>query len=139
MLPYTSLLAWMRTRFVSGCFCPDDLKNELAVFEFIHNVVETFDQYFENVCELDVSTIRSTQRFVSATVDELSRHICILCICIHLCCFIFWCLESILTDQIMWALDKAHFILEEMVMNGCIVETNKNNILTPIKILDSKP
>lgn len=28
--------------------------NELAVLEFIHTLVETLDQYFENVCELDV-------------------------------------------------------------------------------------
>ena len=29
-------------------------QNELAIYEFIHNIVETFDQYFQNVCELDV-------------------------------------------------------------------------------------
>ena len=29
--------------------------NELALLEFIHNMVETLDKYFENVCELDVS------------------------------------------------------------------------------------
>ena len=30
-------------------------QNELAMLEFIHNLVETLDKYFENVCELDVS------------------------------------------------------------------------------------
>ena len=29
--------------------------NELGMLEFIHNMVETLDKYFENVCELDVS------------------------------------------------------------------------------------
>jgi AP-4 complex subunit sigma-1 len=53
-------------------------------------LVETFDRYFENVCELDV----------------------------------------------MFNMEKAHFILEEMVSNGCIVETNKQNILDPITTMD---
>eukprot|EP00300_Choanocystis_sp_HF-7_P000746 c10617_g1_i2.p1 GENE.c10617_g1_i2~~c10617_g1_i2.p1 ORF type:complete len:121 (-),score=24.70 c10617_g1_i2:228-557(-) len=30
-------------------------ENEMALLELIHNVVETLDRYFENVCELDVS------------------------------------------------------------------------------------
>ena len=47
---------------------------QLAVLEFIHCVVETFDKYFENVCELDV----------------------------------------------MFNMEKAHFIVEEMAANGCI-------------------
>ena len=36
----------------------------------------------------------------------------------------------------MFHLEKAHFMLEEMVMNGCIVETNKVNILSPIQLMD---
>jgi len=32
----------------------------------------------------------------------------------------------------MFHLEKVHFMLEEMVMNGCIVETSKANILSPI-------
>ena len=32
---------------------------------------------------------------------------------------------SVCELDIMFHLDKAHFILEEMVMNGCIVETNR--------------
>ncbi|XP_021854170.1 AP-4 complex subunit sigma [Spinacia oleracea] len=38
--------------------------------------------------------------------------------------------------DIMFHLEKAHFMLEEMVMNGCIVETNKSNILAPIQLMD---
>ena len=68
----------------------DQEENELATLEFIHCVVETFDRYFENVCELDV----------------------------------------------MFNIDKAHFILEEMFANGCVVETNKANILQPLLLLD---
>ena len=36
----------------------------------------------------------------------------------------------------MFNLEKAHYILDEMVMNGCIIETNKNNILSPVMLLD---
>ena len=40
--------------FIIGLDVDSDL-NELALLEFIHNMVETLDKYFENVCELDVS------------------------------------------------------------------------------------
>ena len=64
--------------------------NELGYLELIHNLVETLDKYFENVCELDI----------------------------------------------MFNLEKAHFILEEMVMDGCVVDTNKSNILQTISLVD---
>ncbi|MBA0690339.1 hypothetical protein Goari_008021 [Gossypium aridum] len=38
--------------------------------------------------------------------------------------------------DIMFHLEKAHFMLEETVMNGCIVETSKANILTPVQLLE---
>jgi AP-4 complex subunit sigma-1 len=31
---------------------------------------------------------------------------------------------------------QAHFILDEMVMNGCVVETNRLKVLTPVQLLD---
>ena len=62
------------------------LQNELSFLEFIHNLVETLDKYFENVCELDI----------------------------------------------MFNIEKAHFIIDEMVMSGYITETNKSNILAPV-------
>ena len=58
----------------------------MSFLEFIHNLVETLDKYFENVCELDI----------------------------------------------MFNIEKAHFIIDEMVMNGYITETNKSNILAPV-------
>ena len=33
---------------------------------------------------------------------------------------------------IMFNIEKAHFIIDEMVMSGYIVETNKTNILNPV-------
>ena len=64
----------------------NDSVNELAYLEFIHNLVETLDKYFENVCELDI----------------------------------------------MFNIEKAHFIVEEMVMDGYITENNKPNILNHV-------
>lgn len=32
----------------------------------------------------------------------------------------------------MFNIEKAHFILDEMVMAGYIVETNKSNVLNPV-------
>merc|ERR1719174_2521324 len=40
--------------------------------------------------------------------------------------------ESVCELDIMFNLEKAHFILDEMVVDGCIVETNKANVLKPI-------
>ncbi|XP_077993919.1 uncharacterized protein LOC144447711 [Glandiceps talaboti] len=68
----------------------DHEENELAILEFIHLLVETFDKYFNKVCELDI----------------------------------------------MCNLEKAHMMLDEMVTNGYIVETNKARILAPIQVID---
>ncbi|XP_014105356.1 PREDICTED: AP-4 complex subunit sigma-1 isoform X3 [Pseudopodoces humilis] len=38
--------------------------------------------------------------------------------------------------EIMFNLDRVHIILDEMVLNGCIVETNRNRILAPLFVLD---
>ena len=40
--------------------------------------------------------------------------------------------ENVCELDIMYNIEKAHFIIDEMVMNGCIVETNKENILQPV-------
>jgi AP-4 complex subunit sigma-1 len=36
----------------------------------------------------------------------------------------------------MFNIEKAHFILDEMIMNGHIVETNKTNILAPLRMME---
>ena len=36
----------------------------------------------------------------------------------------------------MFNIEKAHMILEEMVVNGEIVETNRTRILAPVRIID---
>merc|ERR1712071_195042 len=43
---------------------------------------------------------------------------------------------SICELDIMYQLEQVHFLVDEMVMNGCIVETNKSNILRPIDLIE---
>ena len=64
----------------------------MSLLELIHNIVETLDKYFENVCELDI----------------------------------------------MFNLEKAHFIVDEFISNGCILEANRTNVLAPILQLDKQ-
>ena len=66
-----------------------DVRNELSLLELIHNIVETLDKYFENVCELDI----------------------------------------------MFNLEKAHFIVDEFLSNGCILDANRTNVLAPILLI----
>eukprot|EP00004_Rigifila_ramosa_P014949 TRINITY_DN3443_c0_g1_i2.p1 TRINITY_DN3443_c0_g1~~TRINITY_DN3443_c0_g1_i2.p1 ORF type:complete len:180 (+),score=35.81 TRINITY_DN3443_c0_g1_i2:29-541(+) len=96
----------------------DHQENELGVLEFIHAYVETLDQYFENVVWLSILT----SCFVCSGA---------------VCCF--WWSHSVPQCEldIVLHLDKAHIILDEMVMNGCIVETNKPNILGLLRTLNS--
>ena len=43
---------------------------------------------------------------------------------------------SICELDIMYQLEQVHFLLDEMVMNGFIVETNKANILRPVDLME---
>lgn len=93
-----------------------DDENELSILEFIHSLVETMDKYFESVCELDVSSC--------CTFLAISFH------------FLVAKVNCLSTWQIMFHIDKAHYIVDEMVANGCIVENNKANILKPLALMD---
>ncbi|KAM3576959.1 hypothetical protein VYU27_001101 [Nannochloropsis oceanica] len=44
--------------------------------------------------------------------------------------------ESVCELDIMFNLEKAHFIVDEMVGNGYIVDTNKANVLKPIHLME---
>jgi AP-4 complex subunit sigma-1 len=68
----------------------DEYENELAILELIHLIVETFDSYFNNVCELDI----------------------------------------------MFNLEKGHMILDEVLLNGRLVETSQKHILEPVLLID---
>lgn len=36
----------------------------------------------------------------------------------------------------MFNLDRVHIILDEMIQNGHVVETNRNRVLAPLSALD---
>ncbi|XP_072035309.1 uncharacterized protein [Amphiura filiformis] len=40
--------------------------------------------------------------------------------------------------DLMYNVEKMHMILDEMIMNGRVVETCKNKILAPIQLMDSQ-
>ncbi|XP_013409845.1 AP-4 complex subunit sigma-1 [Lingula anatina] len=44
--------------------------------------------------------------------------------------------DKVTEIDIMFNMDKVHMILMEMVLNGEIVETNKNRILAPLRTMD---
>eukprot|EP00392_Amoebophrya_sp_AT5.2_P006984 g6996.t1 len=44
--------------------------------------------------------------------------------------------ENVCELDIMFNLEKAHFILDEMVLDGCIVDTNKYNALNPLYLME---
>ena len=73
-------------------------QNELAILEFIHSLVETMDKYFESVCELDVSpAISWTASYILLIIKN-----------------------NMVYFQIMFHIEKAHYIVDEMVANGAI-------------------
>jgi AP-4 complex subunit sigma-1 len=43
---------------------------------------------------------------------------------------------SICELDIMYQMEQVHFLLDEMVMNGYVVETNKSNILRPVELME---
>ena len=44
--------------------------------------------------------------------------------------------ENVCELDIMFNIEKAHYILDEMVANGYIIEINKSNILNPLVLMD---
>lgn len=45
-------------------------------------------------------------------------------------------LVSTLQLDIMYSLENVHFLLDEMVLNGYVVETAKMNVLRPIDLME---
>lgn len=110
-------------------------ENELANLEFIHALVETLDRYFENVVshQLHASCRRlQLHSWVHGERPPWPRFALICRANKRVCSRTLFQCEL----DIMFNLEKAHFILDEMVVNGCIIETNKNNVLAPIQLLD---
>jgi len=57
--------------------------------------------------------------FIHALVETMDRHF-----------------DNVCELDIMSQLDKAHYIVDEMIANGCVMEMNKNLVLEPLGALD---
>lgn len=83
----------------------DSSESELGILDLIQVFVETLDKCFENVCELDLIF----------HVDKVSPGL------------------SLLVDFYLFpSFIQVHFILNEMVMGGMVLETNMTEIFTRI-------
>ena len=119
--------------FVLGV-SPDD--NVMAYFAFIHNLVETLNSYFRWV-KLNYLKLKALAIFVR---------------CFHMSGY-FWFVSllwlSFLLEvtsispfsnvcelDLMHNVERAHMILDEIVVNGFITESNRSRVLAPIAILD---
>ena len=84
----------------------DSSESELGILDLIQVFVETLDKCFENVCELDL--IFHMDKVVEMQMNN-------------------W-LVRVLTSQ-----PQVHFILNELVMGGMVLETNMSEIMLRIE------
>ncbi|XP_035159715.1 AP-3 complex subunit sigma-2 isoform X1 [Callithrix jacchus] len=90
-------------------FCVDSSESELGILDLIQVFVETLDKCFENVCELDL--IFHMDKCNCWVIDEASR-------------------------RKKWEAQRhqqVHYILQEVVMGGMVLETNMNEIVAQIE------
>ncbi|KAG7471783.1 AP-4 complex subunit sigma-1 [Solea senegalensis] len=97
-----------------------DTENELSIYELIHNFVEVLDKYFSRVVSSDP---------INQPTNQPTSHQSCVCVCV--CVFV--SLQSEL--DIMFNLERVHVILDEMIQNGHVVETNKSRVLAPLHAL----
>lgn len=76
--------------------------------------------FIVGVDEEDVNEL-SILEFIHTLVETLDRYF-----------------ENVCELDIMFNIEKAHFILDEMVCNGQIVETNRSNILGSLYLLEKE-
>ena len=84
-------------------FCVDSSESELGILDLIQVFVETLDKCFENVCELDL-------------IFHMDK----------VCEFNF---KSLALEFLL----QVHFILNELVMGGMVLETNMTEIMLRIE------
>jgi AP-2 complex subunit sigma-1 len=97
------------------CVCVDANDNELAYLEAIHFFVEVLDQFFGNVCELDL--VFNFYKVCDAPSQSLS-----------------W--SSVENDSNCLSLSQVYAILDEVFLAGEIEETSKQVVLTRLEHLD---
>merc|ERR1712166_1452706 len=110
----------MESEIIRKCLSRNELQCSFAEYRNYKVIYRRYASLFFIVgVDGDDENELSILEFIHALVETLDRYF-----------------ENVCELDIMFNLEKAHFILDEMVMNGCIIETNKNNILAPVHILD---
>lgn len=100
--------------FIVGTKADFDVRNMTSLTDTINNKGTGSDKSVENY-ENELGLLE----FIHTLVETMDR----------------WA-GSICELDIMYQLEQVHFLLDEMVMNGYIVETNKSNVLRPIDLID---
>jgi AP-2 complex subunit sigma-1 len=97
------------------CVCVDATDNELAYLEAIHFFVEVLDQFFGNVCELDLvfNFYKVRAVYFGGSCSGASR-------------------AAVLTGGCA----QVYAILDEVFLAGEIEETSKQVVLTRLEHLD---
>lgn len=96
------------------CVCVDANDNELAYLEAIHFFVEVLDQFFGNVCELDLVFNFYKVGYVMLRKKNAA-------------------MKSWLTSS---CIEQVYAILDEVFLAGEIQETSKQVVLTRLEHLD---
>ena len=100
--------------FIVGTKADFDVRNMTSLTDTINNKGTGSDKSIENY-ENELGLLE----FIHTLVEKMDR----------------WA-GSICELDIMYQLEQVHFLVDEMVMNGYIVETNKSNVLRPIDLID---
>merc|ERR1711907_829748 len=105
---------------IRKCLARNEMRCSFAEYRDIKVIYRRYASLFFIVgVDSDNENELSILEFIHALVETLDRYF-----------------ENVCELDIMFNLEKAHFILGEMVMNGCIVETNKANVLNPLLTME---
>lgn len=120
-------------------FAVDEAESELGILDLIQVFVEALDKCFENVCELDLIFHTDKVSCIAvATACRMSVCICccavaaiIVCLIVSvLNCFVMlYCCCSIFRLSCVL---QIHFILDEIVMGGMVLETSLKEIIKAV-------
>merc|ERR1712166_351768 len=110
----------MESEIIRKCLSRNELQCSFAEYRNYKVIYRRYASLFFIVgVDGDDENELSILEFIHALVETLDRYF-----------------ENVCELDIMFNLEKAHFILDEMVMNGCIVETNKANVLNPLLTME---
>ena len=99
------------------CICVDIGENELYYLEAIHNFVEVLNEYFHNVCELDL-----VFNFYKVCNDQILKHKRIK--------------ESSILNTMLLQF-QVYTVVEEMFLAGEVRETSQAKVLKQLLVLTS--